>query len=129
VSKRRLPFYAVFLEVVVTAGLVFSVVGTVQHGKGWCLASIVYFVSTLAEYLNGYVSGAILMCGSIEGVVVGITKVLLRQERRQALEIGRQEGIQEGIQRGREMERDRLRRAGIEPPPNSDSTESKNTES
>lgn len=108
VSARRFPFYLWIVEAVVIAVTVLSIVSTVRQGKGWCLESLVYFLSTMAEYLNGPVSAVILACGAFEGFIVGLTKVLLRQTRQQALE--------QGIQRGIEMERERMRRAGVEVP-------------
>lgn len=116
VSARRFPIYLWIVEGVVVLGLVLSIDSTVQQGKGWCLESLLYFLGAMVEYLNGYVSGAILACGAIEGFAVGITKVLLRQTKEQALE----RGIQQGIQQGIEMERERLRRAGIEVPLDTD---------
>ncbi len=113
VSARRFPFYLGIVETVVIVGLVLSIGSTVQQGKGWCLESLLYFLGAIVEYLNSYVSGAILGCGAIEGFIVGITKVLLRQTKQQALEEGMERGRQEGIQ----IERERLRRAGIEGPP------------
>ena len=106
VSIRRLPVYLWIVLGVVIVGVVLSIVGTVRQGKGWCLESLMYFLGAMAEYLNGPVSATILACGVIEGFIVGLTKILLRQTKQHALE--------EGIQQGIAMERERLRRAGVE---------------
>ena len=67
VSKQRLPVYTILLESVVVLGVVLAVVSTIELGECACLKSIAHFVGALAEYLNSYVSGAILMCGAVEG--------------------------------------------------------------
>ena len=66
----------------------------------------------MADYLNSYVSGALLLCGAGEGVLVGLYKLMRDQTRRAALEKGREEGARE--------ERERLRRAGVHIPPDND---------
>ena len=112
VAKQRLPLYTILLEAVVALGLVVSLVSTIRLGGCACLQSIEHFVGTLAEYLNSYVSGALLMCGAVEGVVVGLAELRRKQSVKQA----RVEALEEGIQQGIEIERERLRRAGIEVP-------------
>ena len=84
-------------------GLVLSIDGTVHQGKGWCLKSVLYFFGAMAEYLNGYVSGTILACGAIEGVIVGLEEL----RRRQTNQLSREQGIQEGIR----QENERLRQS------------------
>ena len=102
VSKRRLPVYTVLLEAVVLVGLVVSVVRTIELGECACLKSIVHFIDALAEYLNSYVSGAVLMCGAAEGVIVGLAELRRKQSnqrvRQESLQEGRLEGRQEGRQ-------------------------------
>ena len=49
------------------------------------------------EYLNGYVSGAILMCGAIEGVVMGLNEIRTRRKVAAARKEARREARQEGI--------------------------------
>jgi hypothetical protein len=115
VSARHLPFYLVFVEVAVVVVILMSVGETDWECQ--CLSALGSFVDKLAEYLNSYVSGAILICGAIEGVLVGITKRLINQTRRQARKEGREEGIEEGreegIETGRIAERERLFGSGV----------------
>ncbi|MCY4482573.1 MAG: hypothetical protein OXC12_06835 [Spirochaetaceae bacterium] len=107
VSVRRLPIYLWIVLGVVVLGMVLSVVSTVRQETGWCLESLLYFLSTMAEFLNGYVAASILACGAIEGFIVGLAelrrKQSVRQAREQALEEGRQEGRQEGMERAIEV--------------------------
>ena len=112
VSARRLPGYLVAVEAVVVLGLVLAVVQTVQLEKCACLESIAYFLGALAEYLNRYVSGAILMCGATEGVIVGLNAIRTRQLVERARREERREAREEGIQEGIRMERERFRRDG-----------------
>ena len=99
-SSRRSPVDLALVEAVVVWGWS-SVVRAVQIGKCVCLDSIAYFVSAFAEYMNSYVSGAILMCGAVEGAIVGLNEIRTGQKvaatRTEASREVRQEGIRKAI--------------------------------
>ena len=69
------------------------------------------FTATGGMAAGGAAVAAMIL--TIEGFVMGATKVLFDRAMRRARDEGHREGIREGIQR----ERDRLRQAGVEIPP------------
>ena len=112
VSARRLPIYLWIVLGVVVLGMVLSIVSTVRQETGWCLESLLYFLSAMAEFLNGYVAASMLACGAIEGFIVGLAELRRKQTARQAREGGRQEGWQEGWQEGMDRAIEMLERSG-----------------
>ena len=78
-SQERFPFYLAIMVAIILATLVFATIGAVQLGKPlW--QSVWYGIGSLAEYLNSYVSGALLMCGAVEGVAMGLGAIRTQQK-------------------------------------------------
>ena len=91
ISSHRAKFYLIPLEVMVLGGIGLSLARLVQFETTHqetisCLDSLVFLVGELADYMNSYVSGALLICGAIEGAIVGLTSELIRQRRREAVQ-------------------------------------------
>ena len=84
----RFPFYLVAMEVVFFAVAGSAVIPAIRDEQ-----SFAYIIRELADHLNTYVAAALLTCGAIEGLAMGLTKVLFSQAREQ----GRQETSREAI--------------------------------
>ena len=65
-------------------GVVLTVIETIQLERPFG-QSILHAVNEMVEYMNNYLSGAMLACGAVEGVGMGITKVLIRQRVAEAI--------------------------------------------
>ena len=79
VSAKRFPYYLAFVEVVVVTGVVVVLLESFQLDKPLG-QRIWYSIDALVEYLNGYVSGSLLMCGAVEGVAMGLGAIRTQQK-------------------------------------------------
>ena len=103
VSAKRFPYYLAFVEVVVLTGVATVLVEGLQLDKP-LVQRIVPVLDALAEYLNNYVSAAILACGAVEGVIMGLGEIRTQQKVAAA--------CREASEEARRKERERLFRSG-----------------
>ena len=95
-SEERFPFYLAIMAAIILAALVCATIGAVQLGKPlW--QSVWYGIGSLAEYLNSYVSGALLMCGAVEGVAMGLGAIRTQQKVAEAVSEKRERQFGAGV--------------------------------
>jgi hypothetical protein len=101
VSAKRLPYYFLVCAPLVVIASIVAV--STASGKFWTA------VFTVSEQIAALCAAAFGLVVMVEGLLMGMTKIIIERAREQA----KTEGIQQGIQ----QERDRLRQHGVPIPP------------
>ena len=98
VSVGRLPYYLLVFAVVVL-GAAIAAIATNTTGKSWAT------VFTVAGHVAAVSTASFGIMVAVEGLIVGLTRVILDRARERARE--------EGIRQGAKRERERLRKLGV----------------